>query len=212
MAMAVSGVQRTASASLDAMETQPLPAPRAPTMDMQHVASRSSAQVAWSVESSDRISSWEAQWGFPVMGAWEDLPTTTVEVVEGATDGDMLFMQISGLSSEASSLASQTFFQATVSGCEEGQWLVFRVRGVNEAGPGEWSGMSPAIAVQADSSVAMARPGISGYFPAWLGGDATSELVAQKRELVNKTDAAAAEVDALSKQIAALEARNPAPS
>eukprot|EP01044_Picomonas_judraskeda_P018009 COSAG03_NODE_3491_length_1984_cov_1.900796_1_plen_211_part_00 len=208
---AAAGVQRAASASLDDMESQPPPPPRAPVMDMQHVASRASGHLRWRVEPSDRIGSWEAQWGFPVMGSWEDLPTTTAEV-EGGTDGEMLFMAIRGIRSESSALTSQAVFQATVTGCEVGQWLVFRVRGVNEAGAGEWSGVSPAIAVQSDSSVSLARPGIGGYFPAWLVGDATSTRVAQKRELMAQTDAAAAEVDALRTQIAAMEAQNPAPS
>lgn len=208
---AAAGVQRAASASLDDMESQPPPPPRAPVMDMQHVASRASGHLRWRVEPSDRIGRWEAQWGFPVMGSWEDLPTTTAEV-EGGTDGEMLFMAIRGIRSESSALTSQAVFQATVTGCEVGQWLVFRVRGMNEAGAGEWSGVSPAIAVQSDSSVSLARPGIGGYFPAWLVGDATSTRVAQKRGLMAQTDAAAAEVDALRTQIAAMEAQNPAPS
>lgn len=186
------------------LETKQI-APRAPVMDMQHDASRGGAHLRWRIKPSDQIARWEAQWGYPLVGSWEDLPTTTDEVDDNVED-DLLFMQIlrmvptsekidsmnveelrscisaaemsfadctekSELHARALEAAAKgmsggaTCFSGTVNGWEVGSCLVFRVRGVNAAGPGEWSDPSPKLTLQADKTIRMegALPGSSVF-------------------------------------------------
>jgi hypothetical protein len=200
-------VARTESHTIDDMEMQPPPAPAAPTMRMDMVPSLG-AMIGWTYSPAEAaalstlsITSWEAQWGFPVLGSWEDLPTTTG--AQEGEDADLLFMKITTFDVVKE-------WRASVSGLDRGSWYVFRVRGVNETGPGAWSEVSVALCVRPDKTIAAGQPGLGGYLPEWLsaGGrelNLNSQLGRQD-ELKKERDAAAAEVAALGSKIKALEA------
>ena len=199
----MAAVTRTESHAIDDMEKQPPPPPAAPTMRMDMVPSPG-AMIGWTYSPAEAatlsITGWEAQWGFPVMGGWEDLPTTAEDSQEGE-DADMLFMKVTTFDVVKE-------WRASVSGLEAGAWYVFRVRAVNETGSGAWSEASVALCLQPDETIAMGRPGLSGYLPEWVAGSNVTlgSMLGRQDELKTERDAAAAEVAALAAKIEALEA------
>ena len=125
------------------VEAQPQPPPGAPRLLLPSAA----APVRWAADEEGM--QWEAQWGYPLLGGWEDLPCTvdaTVQHEEG-----MLWMLVSA--------DPAGHWSGAVRGLEGDQRYVFRIRGRNEAGAGPWSATSPAVTTAPDGSVAAAASG-----------------------------------------------------
>ena len=130
------------------VEAQPQPPPGAPRL----LPPSAAAPVRWAAGDEGcggPPEQWEAQWGYPLLGGWEDLPCTadaTVQHEEG-----MLWMLVSA--------DPAGHWVGAVRGLEGDQRYVFRIRGRNEAGEGPWSATSPAVTTAPDGSVAAAASG-----------------------------------------------------